>query len=425
MSNPSMSGADSAHDKSATGADAAPEAVVLLNFGGPRTLDEVRPFLFEILRDPHTLQVPVPGWAQDLLARLIVRRRWREVSRQYGEIGGRSPIVAATDAIAAALEREIAGREMAERQLAGHAGSAVPRSPAPRVYIAHRYLRGHAAQTAARLVADGLQRVLAVPLYPHFSFATTGSSVQQLSHELQRAGFTGTLDALRSYPDAPGYLAAHAQRLREAVAAAGLLGAGAMPADVPAGAALPPEALPPETLPPGTLILCSAHGLPAAYVERGDPYRLELRRSLAGLRRAFPHWEFELSFQSRVGPARWLEPYTDRILAELAARGVKQLLFLPLSFVNDHLETLYEIGHTYVRAAQRLGMAAFRVQAVENHPALVRELAQAVADWRQGLAGVPAGELLPPDQWFRRVGWWLWTAWLAAFSAALAWACTR
>jgi ferrochelatase len=358
---------------------AAPRTgVLLLTFGGPRSAGEVPRFLFEILRDPNTLQVPAPGFVQDLLAKWIAARRGPEVARQYGEIGGASPLVAATERMAQGLSATLAAR-----------GLALP------VLVAHRYLPGHARAAVKQALRLGLERLLAIPLYPHFSWATTGSSVEQLASELTRGGFTGQALAIRSYPDAPGYLDAVSARL------AGTL------AEVKG----PPER---------TLVLCSAHGLPARYVERGDPYRLELYRSVDALRSRFPERRFALSFQSRVGPAQWLEPYTDRILPELAAQGVQDLVFLPIAFVNDHLETLYEIGHTYFAAARRLGMTPHRVPAIEDHGSFLALLAGQVEDALAGRGAVPLDELVPPSQAGRRAGWWLWSAWLAAFSAALA-----
>jgi ferrochelatase len=358
----------------------AKPAVVLLNFGGPRALEEVRDFLFEILRDPNTLHLPVPGWVQDRLAAMIARRRAREVRRQYDEIGGRSPIVEATERIAQAL------REGLEA-----AGQALP------VYVAHRYLRGETARAAAGMAAGGVTELLALPLYPHFSFATSGSSFQQLARELARAGFSGRVWAVRSYPDAPGYLQALAERLEATLANAALR-------------------------PAHTVLLCSAHGLPAAYVEQGDPYVQELYRTLDGLRRRFPQWRFELSYQSRVGPAEWLRPYTDEMLPMLAGQGVRDVVFIPLAFVNDHIETLYEIGHTYFAQARALGMTPHRVPAIEAHGAFVRMLATAVLDWREGLGAVPLEGLLPPDQSFARRGLWVWSAWLVALAGALGFA---
>lgn len=351
--------------------------MLLLNFGGPRDLAEVPAFLYEILRDPNTIQLPFPQWMQNALARRIARRRSPEVARQYGEIGGASPIVPATQRIGNALQAALES-----------AGQPLP------VHIAHRYLPGDAQRAVQGLLADGATDLLALPLYPHFSYATTGSSLEQLVQLLSAAGWEGRLHALRSYPDAPGYLEAMAGRLAETLR----------------------QADPP---PAETVILCSAHGLPRVYVERGDPYRLELYRTLEALRQRFPAWRFDLSFQSRVGPAEWLRPYTDEYVPELAAQGVKHVVFVPISFVNDHIETLYEIGVTYAELARLHGMTPHRVPAVEDHPGHVRTLAEAALHWAEGRAGVPARELLPPSQAFRRTGAWAWGAWLVALFAAL------
>ena len=375
---------------------------MLLNFGGPRDLDEVQNFLYEILRDPNTIQLPAPHWMQNRFARFIASRRVVEISRQYGVIGGRSPLVEATGRIATALTRALASRS----------GEAPPP-----VVIAHRYLAGHARAAVEQVMAlhreSPVDAILALPLYPHFSYASSGSSFQQLHGLLAAAGWKGRLWACRSYPDAPGYIDAMAARL-----------------DALLTAVRPP----PET----TVILCSAHGLPKAYLGRGDPYLDELHRTLEPLRGRFPGWRFELSFQSRVGPAEWLKPYTDKIIPQLAGQGVRHLVFVPLAFVNDHLETLYEVGVTYFNIARAHGITPHRVPAVEDHPAYIQMLARAVAEWLEAspleaspLEATPleaspleaspspslrpVEELLPPSQTWRRHG-----PWLAALGAALA-----
>ncbi|MCZ6842685.1 MAG: ferrochelatase [SAR324 cluster bacterium] len=352
-------------------------AIVLLNFGGPRDLREVRVFLYEILKDPNTIQLPFPQPLQNILAWLIARRRAPEIRRQYRVIGGKSPIVQATEQIAAALQSALTAAEQPMQ-----------------VFIAHRYLRGWSRQTARHITAAGVDSLLAIPLYPHFSYASSGSSFQQLDEQLRQEGFTGRVWGLRSYPAGVGYVDALAARLEEC------LRQGAPP-------------------PGETVILCSAHGLPEAYVKAGDPYTRELRSTLEALRPRFPQWRFVLSYQSRVGPAQWLTPYTDRILSELGAEGMRHVVFLPLSFVNDHIETLYEIGHTYFQAARDAGMAPHRVAAVEAHPAFIGELCTAATEWKSSRGGLPLAELLPPSQHFARVGRWAWVLWLVALAAAL------
>lgn len=354
--------------------------VVLLNFGGPRDLDEVEAFLFEILRDPNTIQLPLPGRLQDGIARRIARRRAPEIRRQYGEIGGRSPIVADTERIATALGAALRaeGIEVSLR-------------------IAQRYLPGWCDALAREIVSEGYDALFAVPLYPHFSYATTGSSIEQFAQALERAGFTGGLRCLRSYPAEARYLDALEETLRPV---------------------LEQQQLRQEE----TVILCSAHGLPRRYVERGDPYRLELYQTVERLRERFAGWRIDLAFQSRVGPLEWLRPYTDEYIPVLAAQGLRDLVFVPVSFVNDHIETLYEIGVTYFDLARAHGLRPHRAAAVSAHPGHIATLAGAVRRWQAGWGGVPYRELLPPNQDFARRGWWLWLGWGAAFLAAFGYA---
>ncbi len=388
---------------------------MLLNFGGPRTLEEVPGFLHEILSDPNTLQLPMPRWAQNVLAQRIARRRSPEVARQYGEIGGKSPIVDATAAIADSLREKL--REGTDK-LVRPGNYSLP------VYTVHRYLRGYTEAVAREIAADrgpdrlvrpggkgndagAIGALLALPLYPHFSYATTGSSIEQLLDALDAAGWRGEVTALAAYPRHPGYLEALSARLEECLAA---------------------HRPPPEE----TVILCSAHGLPRAYVKRGDPYRDQIEDTVSALRESFPEWRIEIAYQSRVGPAEWLRPYTDEIIPQLAAEGVRRLVFLPISFTSDHIETLYEIGVTYFALARSCGMEPCLVRAVENHPGLIRLLADTALAWSSaddagharaagtaaGKAGetecVPARSLLPPGQTLRRQGGWIAALLLAA-----------
>lgn len=342
------------------------EAVLLLNFGGPRTLGEVLVFLYEILRDPQTIQLPLPQWMQNLLARWVAKRRSVEVREQYAELGGHSPIVHATAHILRAL-----------------AAALVQAGEPPRlIYPVHRYLPQHTARTVASLQRMGIRRIHALTMYPQYSRATTGGALEQLCAELRRAGWKGELSAQLSYADHPAYIAAMTERIQHSLAQI-------------------------NVKPEHTLLLCSAHGLPKLYVREGDPYLQEVRRSVAALRAQFSDWRMMLSFQSRLGPVEWLRPYTDQLIPELHAQGVRNLVFIPLSFVNDHIETLYEVGVTYFELARAHGLQPFRVPAVETHPRYIELLCDEVRKGFRGESGVPAEELLPPPPHLQRVMRWL------------------
>ncbi len=341
-------------------------AVVVFNFGGPRTLNEVHPFLIEILRDPNTIQLPGPVWVQYALARFIARKRVKEVCEQYGHIGGCSPLVQATERVALDVKAEL-------KPMLGFA---------PLVLAVHRYLPGWAKAVALGLHAAQVEHIHCLCMYPHFSYATTGSSVEQWLRALRKAGWRGKLTFQRPYPNAPSYVEALADRFDQAVVQHNLS-------------------------PHDTVVLCSAHGLPKAYVKQGDPYQMHIETSVDALRARFPQWQFRLAYQSKVGPAEWLRPYTEEIIPVLAKENFKYLLFIPVSFVNDHIETLYEVGETYFERARGHGLTPFRCQAIENHPSYIAFLAQDAYHALRGGCGSDATALMPKSQFTKRYGWWL------------------
>ena len=146
---------------------------------------------------------------------------------------------------------------------------------------------------------------------------------------------------------------------------------------------------------------------------------MELHTTVEALRQHFPLWRFVLCFQSRVGPAKWLQPYTDVLLKELPQQGVQAVLFVPLSFVNDHLETLFEIDVTYFDLARSLNLTPFRLPALETHPRFIQLLCEQTLLWDQGVQGIDPTLLLPPSQHFRRYDQWILLLWGMSFLIAL------
>lgn len=346
-------------------AETVRKAVVLLNFGGPRSLQEIPDFLYEILRDPHTIQLPIPLWLQNLLARLVANKRSPVVVQQYEAIGGKSPIVTSTEQqrlhLRAALEE---------------------RNSTTSVYAVHRYIPGNATRVVRQILQDHVNDIFLIPLYPHYSRTTTGSSIEQFCGELKKMGFSGGIRALRSYGQHPDYISGLSQQLQKA---------------------LTKHKLDPFS----TRILCSAHGIPQSYVERGDPYLMELIASVEALRKNFDQWQFELCFQSRIGPAKWLQPYTDEMIKELGKGEVRAILFIPLSFVNDHLETLYEVDHIYFDLVRSFEITPYRLPALETHPRLIQLFREQTLLWEKEAQGVDPALLLPPNQNFRRRNQWI------------------
>jgi ferrochelatase len=327
----------SAPAPSASPAAASPVGVVLMNLGGPDSLDAVEPYLRLLFADPDVIKLPLLMRPfQPLLARMIARRRGPQSRENYRLIGGKSPIAAESAAQAAAVAAELARR--------GHA---------VRPYVAMACWHPFSDETMRDMRAHGVRRAVAVPLFPHYSGTTTGSSWKALQKAAARAGGDVELALVERYPDAPGYLDAVADRTREAI-----------------------ENLPEQHRRVAPVIF-SAHGLPEAYIRDGDPYLDDIRVTVAAVTRSLGLGErARLSFQSRVGRQRWLGPQTEEVLHELGAAGEKAVVVVPVAFTGEHIETLQEIDLLFKDHATKAGIAFFsRAATVGVHPAFVRALA--------------------------------------------------
>jgi len=308
--------------------------VVLLNLGGPDSPEAVEPFLRNLFADPEVIQL---GWArflQPTLAKVIARRRAPFSRAAYQQIGGRSPI-----------------REESQAQADAVASAISERGVAARPYLAMACWHPFSEEAVASMRADGVKQAIALPLYPHFSRATTGSSFTSL--ERAAAGSGIEIARVDSYPDAPGYVQALADRVREALAQ--------LPEEVRAEAP----------------VLFSAHGLPESYIRRGDPYLDEIRITVTAVTRLLALGaRAQLCFQSRLGRQKWLGPYTEEAIDRVAESGQSSMVICPVAFTGEHIETLQEIDILYrERAAQRGIKHWARARTVGVHPAFVDALA--------------------------------------------------
>ena len=317
--------------------------VLLLNLGGPERIQDVKPFLYNLFSDPEIIRLPVAAM-QKPFAWLISSLRSSKSQQAYRSIGGGSPLRRITKQQARELQSNL-------RQKGVDATS----------YVAMRYWHPFTESAVADLKADGIDQVVVLPLYPHFSISTSGSSFR----ELQRLRNTDPafsrlpIRCIRSWYDHPGYIQALANLIAREIQAC----------EDPATAH----------------IFFSAHGVPKSYVEdAGDPYQLEIvacsKLILEQLRQQLGHSNpFTLAYQSRVGPVEWLKPYTEDALQELGEQGVKDLVVVPISFVSEHIETLEEIDIDYRELATAAGVKNFRrVPALDTDPAFIAALTDLV-----------------------------------------------
>ncbi len=319
-------------------APAPPTGVVLLNMGGPDSLSAVRPFLARLFADRELIRLPAAPLTQPIFSWIVSGLRARTVRRYYEEIGGGSPIAQLTEAQRAALETAL-------RATGGNF----------RVYVGMRYWHPLAKHAVLDMMDDGVARAIALPLYPQYCAATTGSSFSDLERWMRWARAPFPLSFVRSWPDHRGYIAALAESIAETLARVPAAVAGE-----PGGAAH---------------LLFSAHGVPKSFIDRGDPYAVEVARTVAAAMRSFPGQSHSISYQSRAGRAEWLAPDTVGEVARLGRAGVKALVVVPVSFVSDHVETLHELDIRLKAPAAQAGIPVFlRVPALNDSPAFIAAL---------------------------------------------------
>ncbi len=326
-------------------------AVVLAQLGGPETLADVRPFLYNFFVDLIPDNIPVPTFLVKPLAWAISTARYRYSQGLYASIGGGSPLRAQTQAQADALEAELRRR-----------GNAMP------VYVAMRNWHPLSEIAVRQAMADGVTHLVFLPLYPQYSYSTTRSSLNEFRRVMAQEKAAFDLLVIEEYCEQPSYIEALADVTRRA------LESFRAPAS-------------------GVHLLFSAHGLPLKYIERGDPYLEQIKRTMAAVTRFLNHPSpAHLSFQSRLGPDKWLSPSTDGLIHELASAGAKAICVVPVAFVSEHVETLNEIDIQYAEIAREAGVEEFhRACAVKCHPAYVRSLADLSEAALLAKSAAPAG----------------------------------
>ncbi len=316
--------------------------VALLNMGGPAGPDQVEPFLRELFADPAILGVPWP--VRPLLASWIARKRAPHSRVRYERHGGASPLLAATDAQAQALEARLEWP----------------------VAVAMRYGRPTSGEALDSLAQLGVTRVVALPLYPQYSTTTSATSLAAVREAAGERGIE--LAEVDSYPEHPGLLDAIVGAVEEQLREADDGGDRGR-----------------------THLMFAAHGIPLARVRAGDPYPEQVRASARAVGDRFD-LPWSLAFQSRVGPARWLEPSVEDEVDRLVDEGVETLVVQPLTFVSENLETLDDLDRELAGHAAEQGIHRFlRGAAPGVDPAFIGGLAN-LARGRAAAAGWSGGQ---------------------------------
>ncbi len=308
--------------------------VLLLNLGGPDSLEAVEPFLYNLFNDPFLIRLPIlgKGFLRRWFARTVARRRAPHVRELYAEIGGRSPIGPITEQQARLLERAL--------------------GPGYRCYVGFAAWKPFIRDAVAQAAAEGCEKLVGVSLFPQWCSATTESVFHDVRKAIATLKKPLPLIPVDRYPDNPLYLDALANTVREALRRF------------------------PEERRAKVHLVFSAHGVPVSIIKKGDPYQREIQQTVDGLVARLPGQPWSLSYQSKVGPVKWLEPATIDHLQSLGARGEQQILVVPVAFVSDHIETLHEQNILLRGVAQKAGVQQYEVaRALNDCPLYAQALA--------------------------------------------------
>lgn len=289
--------------------------VLLINMGGPESLEAVPDFLYQIFNDPDLIKIPIPGFLRPRFARWLAGKRAPESREIYTRLGGKTPLTEISTRQAQALQEKL-GSDYEVR-------------------IAMRYWHPFIHDVWDEALKNGTERVIAVLMYPFYSRGSSGSIIHVLQ-KLQRTNPRVKLEIIDRFGQQPAFIEAMAGQLKDWLHRQ------------VRGSAKAPD------------ILFSAHSIPQREITKGDPYQSEIETCFSALKEKLdPKLRLHLSYQSKIGPVTWLGPATTDKIKELAAEGCEHLLMVPFGFVADNSETLYEMNMLYRQQAGQQGIKQF------------------------------------------------------------------
>ncbi len=308
------------------------KAVILFNLGGPDKLDNVEPFLFNLFNDPAILNLPT--FLRFPLAKFISKRRAPVAKKIYEELGGSSPILKLTQEQSNKLEEKLNNDNNNYK-----------------CFVVMRCWHPRAEDVLKNVKLYDPDEIILMPLYPQFSAATSGSSVNEWLDVCEKNNFNKKTSVICCYPTDESFIKAHANLILNEI----------------------------KDLKNFKLIF-SAHGLPEKNIKKGDPYQWQVEQSVNKVveKLNFNDLDWILSYQSRVGPLKWIGPSTDDVIVENSKLG-KQLVVVPIAFVSEHSETLVELDIEYKKLAKDNGCDKYiRVPALGTNIDFINSMAQLI-----------------------------------------------
>lgn len=315
--------------------------ILMLNMGGPEKLEDVHDFLLRLFMDTDLMKLPV----QNKLGPFIAKRRTPKIQEQYSKIGGGSPIKHWTS-----MQGEGMVKLLDEMS---------PETAPHKFYIGFRYVNPLTEEAIEEMEKDGVERAVAFTQYPQYSCSTTGSSLNAIYRYYTNRGSRPKMrwSVIDRWPTHPLLVECFADHINNELMKF------------------------PEEKRDDVVILFSAHSLPMAVVNRGDPYPQEVGATVQRVMETLGHCNpYRLVWQSRVGPMPWLGPQTDEVIKGLCERGKKNILLVPIAFTSDHIETLHELDIEYGQVlGEECGVENIRrAESLNGNPLFMKALADLV-----------------------------------------------
>ena len=310
------------------------KAVILFNLGGPDSLDAVEPFLFNLFNDPAIISLP--GIFRYPLAKLISKRRTPVAKAIYAEMGGKSPILEETKTQVKAIEKSL------EKE-----------SDDYKCFIVMRCWNPRAKEVIKDVKKFNPEQIILLPLYPQYSNATSGSSIKEWLDICKKEKVKTDTKIVCCYPTEKDFILSYASLIKEKIDT--------------------------NNLDKITLIF-SAHGLPENKIKQGDPYQWQVEQTVNELikKLSINNLNYILSYQSRVGPLKWIGPSTETVIKEEAQKN-KIIVVVPVAFVSEHSETLVELDIEYKKLAIENGSKDYiRVPAVTANLDFINSLKSSI-----------------------------------------------
>lgn len=316
------------------------KAIILFNLGGPNSIEAVEPFLFNLFNDPAIISLP--GILRYPLAKLISKRRAPIAKAIYEEMGGKSPILEETATQANAIEKSLEKEDDHYK-----------------CFIVMRCWHPRAEDVIKNVKAFNPEQIILLPLYPQYSNATSGSSIKEWLEISRKANLNIETKIICCYPTEKDFILSYATLIKEKI-------------DI-------------NNLAETTLIF-SAHGLPENKIKQGDPYQWQVEHTVNELvkKLSIKNLNYILSYQSRVGPLKWIGPSTDIVIKEEAKKN-KIIIVVPVAFVSEHSETLVELDIEYKKLAKENGSKDYlRVPAVTANHDFINSLKSCILEASSG-----------------------------------------